>query len=109
MSGKLQPSPMLEATDLIRVSVDSMQLDDLTDHATQVLDTIAALNGYINSPGRKSSDLLRDAIRLAKKLSLHLCHVRDLINARKAAAALVHASNASGSANAVQGTHPFGP
>ena len=41
MSGTLQPSPMLEASELIRVNVDAMQLGDLEDHAKHVLDTIA--------------------------------------------------------------------
>jgi len=37
-------------------------------------------------------------LRLANKLRLHMAHVRDLINAYTAAAALVNATQASGSA-----------
>lgn len=109
MSGTLQPSPMLEASELIRVNVDAMQLDDLEDHARHVLDTIAALNCYINSPGRKSPDELSNAIRQSKKLRIHMAHVRDLINAHKAAAALVQASQAAGAASTVQDGRPFCP
>ena len=109
MSGTLQPSPMLEASELIRVYVDAMQLDDLEDHAKHVLDTIAALNGYVNAPGRKSPDELSNAIRLSKKLRMHMAHVRDLINARKAALALMQAAQAAGSASTVQDGRPFCP
>lgn len=109
MSGTLRPSPMLEASELIRVNVDAMQLDDLEDHAKHVLDTIAALNGYINAPGRKSPDELSNAIRQSKKLRMHMAHVRDLINARKAALALMQAAQAAGSASTVQDGRPFCP
>ena len=44
------PSPMLKAVDLLRVNIDALDLEELEAHAVQVLDTIGALNDYINSP-----------------------------------------------------------
>jgi len=90
---------MVVAIDLVRVNVDALQLDDLQAHAVQVLDTIAALNDYINRPNPKSSNALHNAMLLVRKLVQHMAHVRDLINAYTAAAAMV----ASGSAGAPQG------
>ena len=43
-------SPMLHAIDLTRVNVDSMTLEELQAHANDVLDTIGAMNEYVNSP-----------------------------------------------------------
>jgi ABC-type transporter Mla subunit MlaD len=109
MSNPAQLSPMVIAIDLVRVNVNAMQLDDLQDHAAQVLDTIGALNDYINSPAPKSANALRNAMTLLRKLAMHMAHVRDLINAHTAAAALVGAAQATGAASLPQGAKPFGP
>lgn len=107
MSNTTQLSPMVVAIDLLRVNVNAMQLDDLQAHAVQVLDTIGALNDYINRPHPKSSNALRNAMLLVRKLAMHMAHVRDLINAYTAAAAMVTAGSATGMAGAPQGgTHP---
>ena len=102
-------SPMLQAIDLIRVNVDALILEDLQAHANDVLDTIGALNEYLNSPGAKSANARLNGLRLANKLRLHMAHVRDLINAHQAAVALVGAAQAAGSANLAQGAKVFGP
>ena len=102
-------SPMLQAIDLIRVNVDALTLEDLQAHANDVLDTIGALNEYLNSPGPKSANARLNGLRLANKLRLHMAHVRDLINAHQAAVALVGAAQAAGSANLAQGAKVFGP
>lgn len=101
-------SPMLQAIDLIRVNVDALTLEDLQAHANDVLDTIGALNEYLNSPGPKSANARLNGLRLAKKLRTHMAHVRDLTNAHTAAAALVGAAQATGSANLPQGARPLG-
>ena len=101
-------SPMLQAIDLIRVNVDALTLEDLQAHANDVLDTIGALNEYLNSPGPKSANARLNGLRLANKLRLHMAHVRDLINAHQAAVALVGAAQAAGSTNLAQGAKPFG-
>lgn len=101
-------SPMLQAIDLTRVNVDSMTLEELEDHAKQVLDTIGAMNEYINRPAPKSVNAKLNGRRLADKLRSHMAHVRDLINAHIAAVALVGAAQAAGSANLEQGTRPLG-
>ncbi len=101
MTSTLLPSPALKATDLMRVNIDLLTLVELDNHAINVLYTISELNDYINSPTRKSFDLLRDAIRLAKKLSIHMLHVRDLVHAQSAATALMHASNSRESKYAI--------
>jgi len=101
---------MIEATELIRVNIDAMQFDDLIDHERHVLDTLAGLNDFVNRPGRKGADELRNALRLFQKLRLHMARLRDLIHARKAALALVHAAQqATGVASIVQGEHPPEP
>lgn len=75
-----------------RVNVDSMLLDDLLAHVRQVLDTIGAMNGYLNCPAPKSSVARLNGLRLANKLRSHMARVRDLINAHTAAAALAKAA-----------------
>ena len=101
-------SPMLHAIDLTRVNVDAMLLDDLESHAMQVLDTIGAMNDYLNSPAPKSAVAKLNGLRLANKLRSHMAHVRDLINTHQAALALVATAQAAGSTNLAQGAKPFG-
>jgi hypothetical protein len=101
-------SPMLQAIDLTRVNVDSMTLDELEEHTKEVLDTIGAMNEYLNSPAHKSVNAKLNVLRLANKLRLHMAHVRDLINVHVAAVALVGAAQAAGSANLPQGAKPLG-
>jgi hypothetical protein len=92
------PSPMLKAVDLLRVNIDALDLEELEAHAVQVLDTIGALNAYINSPSPKSCNALYNGVGLVRKLGLHMARVRDLINARKLAAALIGTAQAGGAA-----------
>ncbi len=104
-------SPMLQAIDLTRVNVDSMTLEDLEEHYKQVLHAIEALNEYNNRPGPMTAYAKRDGLRRADQLRLHIARVRCLINAHKAAVALVlvGAAQAAGSANLAQGAKVFGP
>jgi hypothetical protein len=99
---------MIQAIDLTRVNVDSMTLEDLEEHAEQVLDAIGAMNEYNNRPGPMTANARRDGLRRADQLRLHLARVRSLINAHIAALALVGAAQAAGSANPVQGLGPLG-
>jgi hypothetical protein len=101
---------MIQAIDLTRVNVDSMTLEDLEEHADQVLDAIGVLNEYNNRPGPMTAYARRDGLRRADQLRLHMARVRSLINAHKAAVAvaLVAAAQAAGSANLAQGLRPFG-
>lgn len=103
MTDQTQLSPMVVAIDLMRVNVNALMLDDLQAHAAQVLDTIGALNEYINSPRPKSSNALRNAMMLARKLAMHMARVRDLINAYQAAAAMAVPAQSAGSATAMAG------
>ena len=100
---------MVFAIDLMRVNVDALQLDALQAHASQVLDTIAALNDYINSPSPKSSNALHNAMLLARKLALHMARVRDLINAYTAAAAVIAAAQSGGATTVPKGAANLGP
>ena len=100
-------SPELQAIDLARVNVDAMTLEELQAHANGVLDTIGALNEYLNSPAPKSANAKLNGLSRAEKLRWHMLHVRGLINAHRAAAALVGAAQAAGSANLPHGAkHP---
>ncbi|TSA13068.1 MAG: hypothetical protein D4R79_06325 [Comamonadaceae bacterium] len=101
-------SPMIQAIDLIRVNVDSMTLEDLEEHADQVLDAIGVLNEYNNRPGPMTARARQDGLRRADQLRSHMARVRSLINAHKAAVAAVAAAQAAGSANLAQGLRPFG-
>ena len=109
MSNATQLSPLVVAIDLLRANLNAMQLADLQAHSAQVLDTIGALNDYINRPHHNSSNALRNAMVLVRKLAMHMAHVRDLINAYQAAAAMVAAGSAKGLAGALQGTTHPGP
>ena len=100
-------SPMLQAIDLPRVNLDVMTLEELEAHAKCVLDTIGALNEYINSPARKSSNAKLNAMRQALKLRTHMARVRDLLNALTAAAAMV-AGQSVGAGNLAPGSPRFG-
>ena len=91
------PSPMLMAIDLIRVDIDAMGLQDLEAHATVVLNTIAALNEYINSPHRKSRDELANAIKQNRDLCMHMARVRDLMQARSSAIAMMQVMQSASS------------
>jgi hypothetical protein len=86
-----ESSPMLKAIDLVRVNLDDMGLQDLQDHAADVLDTIAALNDFINGGLPKSHDSLLNALRLNRKLCLHLARLRDWVQARQSATAMAQA------------------
>ena len=83
------PSPMLMAVDLVRVDIDAMGLRDLEAHATAVMDTIEALNEFINGMAPKSRNTLLSALRRVRKLHMHMARVRDLIQARQSAVAVM--------------------
>jgi hypothetical protein len=89
MHSQNQPSPMLKAIDLVRADIDAMALQDLEAHGAEVLDTIAALNGFISGDLPKSHNALLNALRRNRKLCLHMARVRDLIQARKLVYAMV--------------------
>ena len=108
MNQPTQLSPMVGAIDLMRVNIEVLPLDALQAHASQVLDTIGALNSYINSPGPRSSNALRNAMWLVRKLVLHMARVRDLINAYTAATAVIASAQSAGAANLAPGQRPFG-
>src|SRR5450830_1599770 len=95
----ISPSPMLLAIDLLRANIDGMEPEEYEAHVKLVLDTIGALNEYINSPSPKSANALRNALSLVRRLGLHMARLRDLINARKLCARTesdAHSFRASG-------------
>ena len=94
MQTPTQPSPMVHAIDLMRINVEELDLQDINAHAREVLDTIAALNDYINGPLHKSHNALLNAYQLNRKLCFHMARVRDWMQARQAASAMEQASNA---------------
>ena len=104
----MSASPMLQAIDLMRVNIDAMDLDELEAHAQQVLDALGGLNDYTNSPAPKSSNAKRGALHQARKLRAHMARVRDLINARQQAAAMVATTQAAGSVRLAPGGRPLG-
>lgn len=89
MSNTLQPSAQLIADDLLCVNLDSLQGDDLTEHHQSVLDALAGLNDYINSPSHKSTDEIAAAKRRSDKLRALLPRLRDLVQAHLSAQAMI--------------------
>jgi hypothetical protein len=85
-------SPMISAIDLERSDIAVMTFEELEAHAVQVLNTIAALNDHVNRRGAMSANERQNARRLARKLSVHMAKVRDLITAGIALAAVVQSS-----------------
>lgn len=109
MSSSLIASPIIAAIELLRVNIDSMQLEELLEHHQAALNVQADLNDYMNQPARRSADERRTVARLSKKMLLHMAHLRDLINARKAALALTQAAQVGGAGDAEQGSRPHRP
>lgn len=106
MQTQIHLSPMVKAIDLTRVNLDKLYFQDLEAHAADVLDTIAALNDYMNSNAPKSANARLNAKQLARKLCLHMARVRDLINARKLTLAMTQSlppANALGVSQGVPG------
>lgn len=102
MSNTLQPSAQLITDDLLRVNIDSLQGDELAEHYQAVLDALAGLNDYINSPAPKSADEIAAAKRRADKLRALLPRLRDLIQAHLSAQAMIQhlQSQAAGAVHA---------
>jgi hypothetical protein len=87
MSDTLQPSPMLEAIDLIRTNLDGMSDDELEDHAARVVAVLLELNNAQAQATWTSSIAAANIARLAKKLMAHLARVKELVEARHVEAA----------------------
>ena len=104
----MSTSPMLHAIDLMRVNIDALGLEDLEEHARQVLDTLGCLNDYINSQSPKSANARRNAMHLARKLRAHMARVRDLINARMLVAAMLATMQSASSGNLAPGPRHLG-
>lgn len=102
MNNTLQPSAQLIADDLLRVNIDSLQGDDLAEHYQAVLDALAGLNDFINSPGPKSTAELAGTKRRRDELHKRLARLRDLIQAHQSAQAMVQhlQSQAAGAVHA---------
>ncbi len=102
MTNTLQPSAQLIADDLLRVNIDSLQGDDLTEHYQAALDALAGLNDCINSPSPKSTAELAGTKRRRDELHMRLARLRDLIQAHQSAQAMVQhlQSQAAGAVHA---------
>lgn len=87
MSDTLQPSPMLEAIDLIRANLDGMSDEELDEHAARVVAVLQELNNAQAQATWTSAIAAANIARLAKKLLAHLARVKELIEARQAEAA----------------------
>lgn len=87
MSDTLQPSPMLEAIDLIRANLDGMSDEELEDHAAHVVAVLQELNNAQAQATWTSAIAAANIARLVKKLLAHLARVKELIEARQVEAA----------------------
>lgn len=68
----MEKSPILEATDLLRISLNDMGPDGLADHIRSVIDTIMALIESSLRPGFRSATAQISAKHLETKLRAHL-------------------------------------
>jgi hypothetical protein len=100
---------MIAASELQRVNLDAMQLEELLDHQHEALNVQAELNDYINQPAHRSANERRNVARLSRNMLLHMAHLRDLIHARRAALAWMQAAQADGAEDAEQGSRPARP
>ncbi len=107
MSSTLIPSPMFASSELLRVNLDALQLDDLIEHEREARKVLAELNHYTNQPTRRSADERRNLASLSEKMRMHMAHLRTLIDARKAALALLQVAQTEGAEDAVQSNRPF--
>lgn len=74
----------------------------------QVLDTIAALNDFINKPGPKRADAVRNAQRLVRMLGAHMARLRDLMQAHRSMQAMLHAMHSAGAEHLPRTAPAFG-
>lgn len=88
---QLQPSPQLRADIFVKVNLDVLDLSELERIEQEGLDALAGLNDYIAQPGR-SAPAIRQATRLGAKVRMQLAHLRDLMQGRKSAMALLQAA-----------------
>lgn len=77
--------PMLDAVDLPRLNIESMDIDELEEHEKQVIETINGVNYFILDKSHISANETINARRLFSKLKLHLSRVSDLIKFHKLA------------------------
>ena len=87
MSDTLQPSPMLEAIDLMRINIDALSDEELDKHAARVVAVFLDLTNVQAQATWTSAIAAANIARLVKKLLAHLARVKELIEARRAEAA----------------------
>lgn len=87
MSDTLQPSPMLEAIDLIRVNLNSLSDEELDEHAERVVAVLLAIGNAQAQATWTSAIAAANIAMLAKKLLAHLARVKEMIEARQVEAA----------------------
>ena len=86
MSDTLQPSPMLEAIDLIRINIDALSDEELEEHAARVVAILLELTNAQAEAIWTSAIAATNIARLAKKLLAHLARVKEAVEARQTAA-----------------------
>ena len=104
MSDTLQPSPMLEAIDLMRVNLDALSDEELDEHAARVVAVLLELTHAQAKATWTSAIAAANIARLAKKLLAHLARVKELIEARQVAAAEADDEPPAAPAGRKQGT-----
>lgn len=104
----MSASPILKALDLTRVNIDAMTVEDLQFHANEVLNTLSALNDFINSRGRKSANSTQAALYRARLLRMHMARVRDVMQAHQDVAAMTGAAQTAGVVKLAPSVHPLG-
>jgi hypothetical protein len=87
MTDHLEPSPMLEAIDLMRISLSALSDEELDEHAAHVVAVLMKLDNVLGRAVWVSSIAAANIVRLVKKLHAHLALVKELIEVRQVEAA----------------------
>lgn len=88
---QLQASPQMRADIFAKVKLDALDLSELESIEHEGIEVLAELNDFIAQPGR-SAPALQHAMALGRKVRMQMAHLRDVIQARKSATALLQAA-----------------
>lgn len=87
MTNTLQPSPMIEAVDLLRINPIGLPLDELEAHAERVRGTMLGLMDSIMRAEHMSANAAANVRHLLAKLRAHLAALLSFIEDCKVQAA----------------------
>ena len=109
MKYEFKSVPMLDAIDLPRVIVDSMDLEELENHANHVVETISGIDAFIKTSHNMSAFEASNARNLYSKLKVHLARITDLIQSNRLLLLVHQSQTIAGSERQTSGLTRFLP